>query len=371
MAEFGSSVALEALRISSLALSSFRNLTEFTFEPGPRFNVLFGDNGAGKSSVLEAIGYLASLRSFRQARKEDLIAIAAPCASLRAHIESTPLPREHRIVLDRSQGRSVSVDGKRPRSLGAYYDQTPLVIFHPGDTELMSGSPEARRAFLDRVLEQVDVGYARLVDDYGKALRSRNRILKSPRPEARAVTAYDPILAELGARIGNARAELTRELKPIVEAHFAEITEQALPLELSYAARHPPERELLLRALSDGYDKDVLRGYTSVGPHGDDLRAGVLHTLAKHHASQGQHRALVLSLKVAELSVLAMRKQRVPLLLLDDVSSELDRSRNRRFFQLLGKLGGQVFLTTTHREFILLEEARTDFHVEAGQLSRI
>jgi DNA replication and repair protein RecF len=235
----------------------------------------------------------------------------------------------------------------------------------------MSGSPEARRAFLDRVLEQVDPGYARLVDDYTKALRSRNRMLKATRPDTRSVVAYDGMLAELGARIGSLRAELTVELKPLVEAHFAEITEQALPLEVSYAARHAPEREVLLRALQDNLDKDMLRGFTTVGPHGDDLRAAVQQTLAKHHASQGQHRALVLALKVAELSVLARRKARIPILLLDDVSSELDRSRNRRFFQLLTKLGGQVFLTTTHREFILLDEDRQDYQVESGSLSRI
>jgi len=360
--------ALSALRVASLAVEGFRNLAPLQFEPGPRFNVLFGDNGAGKSSLLEALGYVAALRSFRQARKEDLIALGQARTLVRARVESAPLAHEIRIALDRNEGRSVALDGKRPRSLGGYYGLLPIVVFHPADTELMMGGPEARRAFLDRVLEQVDTSYARLVDDYTKALRSRNRLLKAPRVDARAVTAYDGLLAEHGARIGAARTELTSELKPLVEAHFAEITEQALPLELSYAARHPPERELLERALADNLDKDVARGHTSVGPHGDDLRASIKQTLAKHHASQGQHRALVLALKVAELSVLSQRKQRVPLLLLDDVSSELDRSRNRRFFQLLARLGGQIFLTTTHREFILLEEQRSDFHVRAGTI---
>jgi len=360
----------QALRLVALTLEGFRNLAPQRFEPGPRFNVLFGDNGAGKSSVLEAIGYVAALRSFRQARKDDIIALGAARALLGARIESAPLAQEYRIVLDRAEGRRVQVDGKKPRSLGSYYGGMPLVVFHPADTELMVGPPEARRAFLDRVLEQVDAGYARLVDDYTKALRSRNRLLKAPRVERRSVHAYDPLLADLGARIGGARLELTRELKPLVEAHFADITEQALPLDVSYAMRHPPDRELLTRALADGFERDVLRGFTSVGPHGDDLRAGIRQTLAKHHASQGQHRALVLALKVAELSVLAQRNRRVPLLLLDDVSSELDRSRNRRFFQLLAKLGGQVFLTTTHREFILLEEARVDYHLVGGRIER-
>jgi DNA replication and repair protein RecF len=182
------------------------------------------------------------------------------------------------------------------------------------------------------------------------------------------VAAYDAILAELGARIGVARSTLTAALKPRTEAHFAEITEHALPIELSYAARHAPDRAILTRALADTFEHDLMRGFTTVGPHTDDLRVGVKETVAKHHASQGQHRALVLALKVAELSVLAELRGRTPILLLDDVSSELDRSRNRRFFQLLARLGGQVFLTTTHREFILLEDARQDYQLDRGRL---
>lgn len=358
----------EPLRVAQLSLEGFRNLLPLQLEPGPRFNVLFGDNGAGKSSLLEAICYVAALRSFRGARKEDLIGLEASRAQLLARVESRPLAHDYRITVARSEARRVLVDGKRPQSLGSYYGLMPLVLFHPADTELMSGAPEARRAFLDRVLEQVEPSYARALDDYTKALRSRNRLLKQPRPDPRSVHAYDPQLADLGARIGRARLELTRELKPLVESHFAEITEQALPLEVGYTARHEASPELLVRALRASFTDDVARGFTSVGPHRDDLRAEVKRTLVKHHASQGQHRALVLALKVAELSALARRKQRLPLLLLDDVSSELDRARNRRFFQLLAKLGGQVFLTTTHREFILLEEDRRDFHVVAGRV---
>jgi DNA replication and repair protein RecF len=357
---------VQALRLRRLTVEGFRNLESFTFVPGPRFNVLFGDNGAGKSSLLEAIAYTAALRSFRQARKEDLIGEGVVRSRLLAEYESTPLPREVQVTLHRSEGRSVQLDGKRPRTLGSYYGELPCVVFHPADTELMMAAPEARRAFLDRVLEQVDAGYARVVDDYSKALRSRNRVLKQPRPDPRAVRSYDALLASHGARIAAARIELATELKPLVESHFAEITEQALPLELSYVARHPPEPDALARALAEHYERDVMRGTTSVGPHGDDLRASVKHTTAKSYASQGQHRALVLSLKVAEMSVLSRRKQMLPLLLLDDVSSELDRSKNRRFFELLARVGGQVFLTTTHREFILLDRDRTDFQLAKG-----
>jgi DNA replication and repair protein RecF len=365
---FGSLSDVAPLVLESLTVASFRNLKSLTLEPYPRFNVLFGDNGAGKSSVLEAIGYLSSLASFRDAKKEDLIGLDASQALLHGRVASTPLARTYRVLLDRKQGRSVRVDEKRPSTLGSYFASFPLVLFHPGDVELALGPPEPRRRFLDRVLEQIDEGYARSLAEYEKALRSRNRLLKSERPDRRSIVAYDGILAELGARIGSARKALTEQLKPRVESHFAEITAHALPLEVSYAARHVPERDVLMRELELSYDKDLARGFTGVGPHGDDLRIGVQRTLAKHHASQGQHRAIVLSLKVAELSVLSARTGRVPILLLDDVSSELDRSRNQRFFQLLSRLGSQVFLTTTQREFILLEGERRDFRVADGEI---
>lgn len=362
--------AWQPSRLEALTLSGVRNLAPLSFQPGPRFNVLFGDNGAGKSNLLEAIAYIASLRSFRGAAKEDIIAAGQSACTLSARVASVPLSHEYRISIDRKKPRSVVVDGKRPSSLGAYYSTLQLVLFHPADVELAVGAPSLRRAFLDRMLEQLDVGYPRLLAEYDKALRSRNRLLKSERPDVRSVTAYDPMLASHGARIGAARQKLVDELSPLAEGHFAEITDHGLPLSLSYSARHEPDPEVLARALRDSYAKDLARGFTGVGPHGDDLRVGVLDQLAKHHASQGQHRAFVLALKIAELLVLAQRTSKVPILLLDDVSSELDRTRNRRLFGLLSRLGGQVFLTTTHREFILLEDERADFRIEQGKVER-
>ncbi len=365
----------DAIRLESLTLSGFRNLAAFTFAPGPRFNVLFGDNGAGKSSLLEAVTYIATLSSFRDAKKEDIVALGAQRAQLKARVSGRPMSREYKITLDRTAARTVSVDGKRPSSLGSYYESIQLVLFHPGHVDLMAGSPEPRRAFLDRVLEQVDPHYARTVADYEKALRSRNRLLKQEQMDARSIRAYDPMLAELGARIGTARAKLVTELKPLTEGFFAEITEHALPLQMTYAARHRPDEQVLREALAESFEKDRARGFTGVGPHGDDLRVGVEKSLVKHLASQGQHRALVLSLKVSELFVLSRRTGRMPLFVLDDVSSELDRSRNMRFFRLLSRLGAQVFLSTTHREFILIDnqgpDFRVDFQLERGEIKRV
>jgi len=358
------------MRIEALELRGFRNLAPLSLAPTARFNVFFGDNGAGKSSVLEALSYVSALESFRSAKKEDMVQRGAPEARIHARVGGAILPQVVRIALPRESARRVEVDGKRPATLGSYFSAFPSVLFHPGDVELMAAGPEPRRAFLDRMLAQMSPSYARIRAEYEKALRSRNRLLKAERVERRAVAAYDAILAERGAVIGASRAELSALLKPLVEAHFAEITEHALPIRVEYALRTEPTVEALAKALSDGFERDLVRGFTGVGPHGDDLHVDVEHTRVKHFASQGQHRAIVLSLKVAELRVLTERTARVPILLLDDVSSELDRSRNRRFFGLLARLGGQVFLTTTHPEFIMLGDHRTDFAVEAGTLRR-
>jgi DNA replication and repair protein RecF len=337
--------------------------------PGPRFNVIHGDNGQGKSNLLEALCYLSALRSFRGAPTSELIQEGADGAALEAQVTGEAAPRHYRVRLSRGSSRRVEVDGKRPRSIASYVSSFQVVLFHPGDMQLVSGSPELRRGFLDRVLEQYDPTYGSALSAYTKALRSRNRLLKADRPDRGAITAYDELLASAGAVVGQARERLVRELSPLVVKAFQDISGEGLSLSLGYVPRVAPEVEDIRRALRESLDKDLARGFTADGPHGDDLAFALDQSAAKHFGSQGQHRAIVLAMKVAELYELEQRVGRVPILLLDDVSSELDRSRNRRLFSLLSELGGQVFLTTTHPEFILLERDRQDFHVQAGVIT--
>jgi len=358
----------------ALTVRAFRNVAHAELEPGARFNVLSGDNGAGKTSVLEALDYVATLASFRGARTEDLVRQGTDDALLVARIEGpTPPPRLHRIVLHRHQQRRVAVDGKRPRSTAAYRATIHSVVFHPGDVELASGAPELRRALLDRVLEQIDPTYASALSAYGRALRSRNRLLRTDGADRRSIVAYDEILASAGTVVSQARARLVEELGPRAEEAFHEVAGVELPLEVAYRPRVEPSVPALRRALERSLDKDLARGFTAEGPHADDLALVVQKTPARRHASQGQHRAMVLALKVAEMHVLARRTEVVPMLLLDDVSSELDRDRSRRFFALLSRLGGQVFLTTTQPELIHVDtsQERLDFRLEGGGIRRV
>jgi len=366
------------LRIERLRTRGFRNLGALNLEPGPQFNVLHGPNGAGKSNVLEAIHYLGSLKSFRGAKTDDLIAMDEGSANLGAKVSGEAAPRTFQVALDRGRSRKLKLDGKRPRAIATWHQAIQVVLFHPGDLSLAMGPADQRRTFLDRILEQMDPTFSSALSSYTKALRSRNRLLKKEDADPRSIKAYDAILAQAGAIVGQTRRALTEDLAPRTEEAFAEVIGEALPLEVRYQPRVEPTVAAIREALEQAYRKDRARGFTADGPHGDDVALRVSHAeddsgrsvAARHHASQGQHRAIVLALKVAELDVLSKRTGRVPILLLDDVSSELDRERNARFFDRLRRMGGQVFLTTTYPELILLKEDRVDFAIRDGEVTR-
>ena len=359
----------EALRVLRIATRSFRNLAPLDLAPGPRFNVVFGDNGQGKSNLLEAIHLAASLGSFRGAGASELIQHDAETAIVALEVSAQPLPRTLKLRMERSKARQLALDGKRPRTRLSWLDVAPTVLFHPGDLALAQGSPENRRSLLDRVLSEVDPIYATTLDHYTRALRSRNRLLKADVVDRRAVVAFDPVLAASGAVLGQARQRLVGELAPVAERVFDEIIGEAIPLAISFAPRVAQGEPELREALARSLDKDLARGFTAEGPHADDVLLEVSSRGAKHNASQGQQRTLVLALKVAELDVMARAKGKMPVLLLDDVSSELDRTRSARLFALLSRLGGQVFLTTTQRELITTAGDRVDLRVEAGRVA--
>ncbi len=356
----------KALRITELSAQGFRNLAPLSFVPGPRFNVLYGDNAAGKSSLLEAIDYTATLKSFRGARTDDLIQDGSAHSHVRVRVAGPVVPRVFEWHLHRDAARDLSIDGKRPRSIASWHASLQVVLFQPGDLELAAGGPEPRRAWMDRMLMHMDPAYAAALTTYTRALRNRNKLLRAEKPDRRAIGAFDELLVTSGVVIGMTRARLLEDVSPLTANAFVQICGEGATLRVDYRPRVIPEMDVIRAALASSVDKDLARGFTAEGPHADDVSLHVDASLARHHASQGQHRAIVLALKVAELSVLGRRTGHTPVLLLDDVSSELDRGRNRRFFALLSELGGQVFLSTTHREFILLDTDRTEFRVENG-----
>jgi DNA replication and repair protein RecF len=272
------------------------------------------------------------------------------------------------MVLGAEQ-RRVRVDGKPVSAGGGHFQQLPMVLFQPGNMELVQGGPGGRRRFLDRALFQAEPTYPAALRDYGRALASRNRLLKERGAERAAIAAFEDQLARHGATVVAGRERFVARLAPL----FAEAAEQIGGAERATVDYRPAvggDAAALAAALERARPRDLERGHTSVGPHTDELELALGGRAARRYASQGQQRTLVLALKIAETRVLAEACGRIPLLLLDDVSSELDRERNRRLMLFLDEVGGQLFVTTTHLEHILLEDDRVDFDVADGAIAR-
>lgn len=361
---------LEPLIIERLALRGFRNLQPLDLEPGPHFNIIHGENGAGKSNLLEGIHLLGRLGSFRGAKTDDLLMDGEERALLKMRISGALSPSVIAMELLRGKSRKVALDGKRPRRLALIRERAPMVIFHPAHLALASGSAELRRDYMNELLLRISPSYHEALESYEKALRSRNRLLRDEELRREALVPYERLMARYGAILIDERARLIDELGEKIEAVFAEVIGEGVRLEVRYEPRVEGGEEELLKRYQEALMKDRARGFTADGPHADELALRLSDRAARSHGSQGQHRSIALAMKMVELDLLGSKLGKIPILLLDDVSSELDRTRNRRLFERLSRLGGQVFLTTTHPEFILLEENRREFEIDAGRIVR-
>ncbi|KIG12622.1 DNA recombination and repair protein RecF [Enhygromyxa salina] len=380
------------MQLGRLTLADFRNFRAGpaegvgqVIEFGPRFTVLWGHNGAGKTNVLEGLYLISTLRSFRTADLKAML--RRGCDHARVEVEAFDdelgLTTRLEVRIDRtgrSTRRSARLDGKLMRSAVEFYGRVQAVLFTPEDLGILRGSPSARRQFLDRVVFARERAHIGDVQTYDKLLRSRNRVLKAEPADLRAsertrlLDTYDHGLSEVGARIWTRRVELVEQLRGPFAAAFAQIHDRdtlasgSFESGLRYMSRVAPDaapaqdqqtalearRETLAAALVEHRRRDEAARRTTVGPHLDDLEVTLDGTAAGDFASQGQARALVLAFKIAELRAARVRSGRAPLLLLDDVSSELDPVRSVKLFEALAAEVGQCVLTTTSAHHIEL-----------------
>jgi DNA replication and repair protein RecF len=369
------------LRLLELRAQGWRNLEPLDFVPGPRVNVLWGDNGQGKTNLIEAVYYLATLRSFRTSHADELVrggpaAQEAARAQLSARIEHRGLDRKVEIRLG-PEGRTVSLDGKQVRGAAAVFGAVSVVLFVPEDLLLPRAAPSARRRFLDLAVFNVERAYYREASAYQKVVKSRNHLLKRGVSDAVLLDAYDEELARTGARVVVRRRQLVADLAPRMRELFRALHGE-LPVELRYrsapvddgAPDEPAIHAALLAALRAQRGLDERRRFTGTGPHTDDVEIVLSGRLAREHASQGQLRSLVLALKLAELLNVDARRGDVPVLLLDDVPSELDPTRRKFLFDMVGELSCQTLISVTERNVVSPLRERADFHVSRGRIER-
>jgi DNA replication and repair protein RecF len=360
-----------SLAISSIALRNFRNIASADLTDLARFTVFSGNNGQGKTSVLEAVYLVCTTRSFRTARLGEIVRHGEEVASVKAKLVEGGDSREQVIGL-RGSNRTVSLAGKRPPSLAAYAVQSPAVVFHPGEMVLSSGPASRRRTLLDRIALFVDPTSMDHLKRYTEASRSRQRVLETRGTSAAELDGFESIIAAHGAAVSRIRREACHRIASELATSFPRITAETRLLEAQYQPGGPEEEAPLLAALAAQRERDRHRGGASSGPHRDDLSLRLGGYDVRVDASQGEHRAVTLALKLAELSCIAAARGVHPVLLLDDVSSELDLSRTALLFDFLRETPGQILLTTTRPGLIdtrgLDPSERRDFHLRGGAL---
>ncbi len=338
------------MRLERLASLGFRNLEPLEVHAASRFVVISGANAQGKTNLLEAIWFLATLRPLHSHRSSELIQWGQEAASVVGDVVSDGgegRRARYKLVLS-SRGRKMEVDGQSV-DLSTWFEGLRAIAFTPSDARIVSDTPSGRRAWLDRAaftatpvhLDTVRV-YKRLVDQKSAALRDGDPAI---------LDVLDRQLSREGARVAQRRVEVLSELLPHVQSLHTEISGTSTQVGLRYVSESEgadvgAREQSLRRVLTSKRSEEVRRGHCLVGPQRDELVVTLDGKPARTYGSRGQVRSLVLAMKLSELMAATARGD-TPLFLLDDLSSELDRARTRRLVDVLGHLGVQVFVTTT------------------------
>jgi len=351
-------VCLEGLVLNvyleRLELTDFRNYknAEITF-PHTGVVVFRGRNGQGKTNLLEAIGYMTSLQSFRTPTSTTLVRSGSETAILRAfgHREQRELLVE--VEIAGTSGRNRTLVNKQPlRRSTDFTDVFASIVFAPDDLALVKAGPAMRRDYVDDILSSGDRRVAALCHDVDRVLKQRNTLLRQAGGRmssdiANTLDVWDERFTNFGETLGDERETLINTLRPLVERAYIDISDaehSTIDLKMLTDWRVQDGNKGLAESLKASRNHDVVRGVTTVGPHRDELQLLINGLPARTHASQGEQRTLALALRLAAYRHLASVLDDAPVLLLDDVFSELDDGRSRKLLSYL--TGEQIFLTT-------------------------
>ena len=340
------------MRLARLSVRDFRNLERVELELPPEGMVVVGENGHGKTNLLEAAYYLQLLRSARGARDVDLVRFGAPAFHVGADTTGTKGGHGIGVGFERAtKKKRVMLDGAEPPRLSDALGALPAVLCSPRDAALVSGSPSERRRYLDVTLALTSRPYLTALQSYRGALARRNAALRegarSVRDEGR-VAVWEPALAEHGARIWSARVAWVAEHRERFAAVCEAIGEQGTATMRYATSLDAGENDVavaLAAALEAKRGLDLKRGLTHAGPHRDDLELTLADRDLRTFGSAGQHRTAAIALRVLEQETLRDRRDAAPLLLLDDPFAELDARRSARILELFaGEGAGQTIL---------------------------
>ena len=360
--------------LSSIKLQHYRNYSELVTDFSPHLNVFIGDNAQGKTNLLEAIYFLALTRTHRTYRDKDLIQFEQDFLTVSGEVETANSHYPLEIQLS-PKGRITKVNHLRQAKLSEYVGHLKVVLFAPEDLQLVKGSPSLRRKFMDIDLGQMRPLYLRDMANYTHVLKQRNAYLKSTdQVDKTFLEVLDQQLASHGARVIQQRLDFIRDLSTLAQKQHRHLSHEKEELTIQYKSSfaitdYAKIAENFFQALQQSQSRDIFKKNTGLGPHRDDVTFFINKTDA-NYGSQGQQRSLILSLKLAEVELMKHYTGDSPLLLLDDVMSELDKGRQARLLDSI-KNKIQTFITTTHISHLSnLPKDMAVYQIQQGELKK-
>lgn len=335
--------------ISSLRLQNFRSYNDFAVELSSGVNIIIGPNASGKTNLLESVLLVSGVKSYR-ASAGDVISFGAEWARIDCQIDGGS-----RILKITNAGDKLSkvyeLNTKSKKRLN-FEDKLPLVLFEPEHMRLLTGSPELRRVFLDDLLAETNSYYSKDLIAYKRALLQRNKLLKNNIKDHDQLFVWNIRLSEIAGRIINSRLEVIRNINGKISDIYSQIAGKKTDIKLTYLSKVnlANYQSDFLKKLEQSTELDYLRGFTGFGPHREDMSVAIRSQPAEIAASRGETRTLVLSLKIIEKQFLEEERQVKPIVLLDDVFSELDGSRRKSLTKYLDDY--QTIITTTDADVI-------------------
>jgi DNA replication and repair protein RecF len=342
---------MASVAIVTLRIRRFRNITDANVTLNARLNVVCGDNAQGKTSLLEAAYVLATSRSFRTNRLADVIGFGADAAHVHACVQEGHSSRDQAVGVS-LLGRVAEVDGKPARRLAEYAVLTPAVVFDAMSMSLVAGSGAERRKLMDRLaLYASPASYADALA-YARAVKARRRVLDTRGSASRDLDHWEELIVRHGSSWAAARARAVASLSASARDMFVAIARGAPSLTMAFQWGAPAEPEAFRAGLIAAREHDRGRRSDAVGRQKDDIHIALGTRGIRSNASQGERRAIVLAIKLAEITLLRRIRGLTPILLLDDVSTELDATRTEAFLSAVREADPQVLLTTTRPDLI-------------------
>lgn len=362
---------MRIMTIKKLLLQNFRNYEreQFLFSDG--LNVLFGKNAQGKTNCAEAVFYLCTGTSLRIRRDKQLIRMGEEKAKITAEAEN----RYGKITIEADiyeNKREIRINGSKIAKNADLMGHINSVFFSPGELRLIQDGPDERRRFMDISIAQTSPAYYTALLRYKKILDQRNVLLKDKNISLILDTlpVWDEQLCRYAAVLVKKRREFLEKLAPFAKEYHAFLTDGKEDLDIRPDRKYEGEEDeiarTLMKRLENNYEKDLRLGFTSVGPHRDDLDVMIGGADAKAYASQGQTRTAALSLKLAEVQIFKEISGEYPILVLDDVMSELDLPRRKKLLRCISGL--QTVLTCTHAERVLYGAECKKIRIENGRI---